>query len=183
MVPAARILDGGAVREGDGLLGLASSGLHTNGYTLARRIVFHVLGLGPDDPFPGTGRTVADELLEVHRSYAPLLLPLLEADTEIHALAHVTGGGIPGNLPRVLPDGLGAEVWRDSWEVPAVFRTLQEAGGVPREEMDRVFNMGIGMIVVGPDAALEPVGAAARDAGIQSHRIGRVVAGEGVRYV
>src|SRR5690606_38560556 len=110
-------------------------GLHTNGYTLARRIVFDEMGLGADDELPGTGRSVADELLAVHRSYLGLLSPLL-ASGHIRALAHITGGGIPGNLPRVLPEGLGADVDRAAWPVPPVFRTLQEAGRVERGEMD-----------------------------------------------
>ncbi len=147
IVERERILDGRDIRDGDALLGLASSGLHTNGYTLARRIVFDAMGLAVDDELPGTGRSVADELLAVHRSYLQALAPLLE-DGHIHGLAHITGGGIPGNLPRVLPQGLGAVVDRAAWEVPAVFRTLQAGGKVDRYEMDRVFNMGVGMIAV-----------------------------------
>ena len=111
------ILDGRDIREGDVLLGLASSGLHTNGYTLARRIVFEVMGLNVRDPFPGTGRSVADELLAVHRSYLPALWPR-QREGSVRALAHVTGGGLPGNLPRVCPAGLGAVVDRGAWEVP-----------------------------------------------------------------
>jgi len=182
VVERERILDGSQVREGDVVLGLASSGLHTNGYTLARRIVSEVLGLGAHDPFPRTGRTVADELLAVHRSYLPVLSPLLEAG-EIRALAHITGGGIPGNLPRVLPPGLGAVVDRGAWEVPDVFQVLQDAGRVDRFEMDRVFNMGVGMVaVVRPDDA-ERVVAAICQTGVTVWTLGRVEAGHGVRYV
>src|SRR5688572_5827031 len=140
VVERPRVLDGTAVRAGDALIALGSTGLHTNGYTLARRIVFDRLGLGPDDAFPETGQSVADELLAPHRSYLKPLLPLL-AMGRIHALAHITGGGIPGNLPRVLPDGLGAVIERESWNPPAVFRALQHSGDVAPEEMDRVFNM------------------------------------------
>lgn len=176
-----RVLDGSGIQEGDVLLGLESSGLHTNGYTLARRIVFDVMGLRIGDEMPGTGRSVAEELLTVHRSYLTTLLPLLDRGL-IRGLAHITGGGIPGNLPRVLPAGLGACIERSSWEAPAVFRTLQAAGKVDAEEMDRVFNMGIGMIaaVRQGDASrvLEAVGAA----GVGAWRIGRVEAGRGVRY-
>jgi phosphoribosylformylglycinamidine cyclo-ligase len=177
-----RILDGRDVRPGDVLLGLASSGLHTNGYTLARRIVFEALGLGVDDEMPGTGRTVADELLTVHRSYLKTLRPLLEAGT-LRALAHITGGGIPGNLPRVLPEGIGAVVDRGAWEVPPVFRALQEGGRVERREMDRVFNMGIGMIAVvrAPDA--DAVARQVEAHGVPVHVIGAVEEGAGVRYV
>ena len=135
------------VRVGDVLVALPSSGLHTNGYSLARAIVFGTLGLRPDDPFPESGRSVADVLLEVHRSYYRLLSPELEAGT-LHGLAHITGGGIPGNLPRALPPDVDAVVRRDSWEVPSVFRVLQRAGQVSEEEMFRTFNMGVGMILI-----------------------------------
>ena len=176
-----RVLDGSAVRVGDALIGLASTGLHTNGYTLARRIVFDRLGLGPDDRFPGTDGSVADELLAPHRSYLNPLLPLLEAG-RVHALAHITGGGIPGNLPRVLPKGIGAIIRRDSWEVPAVFAALQRAGAVATDEMDRVFNMGVGMIVVVPAAAAAAVVADLIGAGERAWVLGEVASGEGVRY-
>ena len=126
-------------------------GAHTNGYTLARRIVFDQLRLGPDDPFPTTGRSVADELLEAHRSYVRPLLPLVEGEL-VHALAHITGGGIPGNLPRVLGPGLGAVVQRDSWELPPCSAPCSGRVRSPLEEMDRVFNMGVGMIAIVPPA-------------------------------
>ena len=182
VVERERVLDGSRIREGDTLLGLASSGLHTNGYTLARRIVFDVMGLSVDDELPGTGRSVADELLEIHRCYLPVLWPSLEAGA-IRGLAHITGGGIPGNLPRILPAGLGAVVDRDAWEVPPVYRALQQAGRVDRFEMDRVFNMGIGMLaVVRPEDAAE-VSRAVQDAGVAVWTVGRVEAGHGVRYL
>jgi len=177
-----RVLDGREIREGDVLLGLASSGLHTNGYTLARRIVFHTMGLAVDDELPGTGRSVADELLAVHRSYLPVLGPLL-GEGRIRGLAHITGGGIPGNLPRVLPTGLGAVVDRGAWEVPPVFRTLQAGGKVDRSEMDRVFNMGVGMVAVVRPEDVDAVDAHVREAGESVWRIGSVEAGHGVRYV
>ncbi|HSG08484.1 MAG TPA: phosphoribosylformylglycinamidine cyclo-ligase [Longimicrobiales bacterium] len=182
VVEKEKVLDGRRIQSGDVLLGLASSGLHTNGYTLARRIVFDVMGLGPDDEMPGTGRSVADELLAVHRSYLPALWPLLQEE-RIHGLAHITGGGIPGNLPRVLPEGLGAFVDRQAWEVPPVFRTLQERGDVDRSEMDRVFNMGIGMIAVVQAGDVEAVAAAVRSHGIEVWRLGAVEPGSGVRYL
>lgn len=145
-----RILDGSRVEEGDVLIALASSGLHTNGYSLARRIVFERMGLGVDDPFPGEGgASVAEVLLRVHRSYLQQLQPLLEGE-DVKAMAHITGGGIVENLPRVLPAGLGARIRTDSWEVPNLFRLLQEAGGVEEGEMYRAFNMGVGMLVVVP---------------------------------
>jgi len=175
------VLDGSTIRAGDVLLGLASSGLHTNGYTLARRIVFDAMGLSVDDELPGTGRSVADELLAVHRSYLATLAPILRDDL-IRGLAHVTGGGIPGNLPRVLPDGLGAVVDRGAWAVPPVFRTLQEGGKVERGEMDRVFNMGVGMIAVVRAEDAEAVATRIQVSGVEAWPIGTVEAGRGVRY-
>jgi phosphoribosylformylglycinamidine cyclo-ligase len=182
LVERGRVLDGGTIEADDVLLGLASSGLHTNGYTLARRIVFDAMGLSVDDELPGTGRSVADELLAVHRSYLHTLAPILRDDL-IRGLAHVTGGGVPGNLPRVLPDGLGAVVDRGSWEVPPVFRTLQQGGKVERSEMDRVFNMGVGMIAVARPQDADAVEARVRESGVDVWRIGRVEGGRGVRYV
>ncbi|MDA0329559.1 MAG: phosphoribosylformylglycinamidine cyclo-ligase [Gemmatimonadetes bacterium] len=177
-----RIIDGSAIRAGDALVGLASSGLHTNGYTLARKIVFEAMGLGVDDELPGTGRSVGAELLAIHRSYLGVLRAPLEARV-VHGLAHVTGGGIPGNLPRVLPKDLGASVDRAAWEVPAVYRTLQEAGGVALGEMDRVFNMGLGMIVVCDAVDVGTVMASAESGGVEAWTIGSIVAGQGVSYL
>lgn len=181
VVERERVLDGSAVRVGDVLVGIASSGLHTNGYTLARRIVFDQLGLGPDDPFPTTGRSVADELLRAHRSYVRSLLPIVEGE-RVHALAHITGGGIPGNLPRVLGPGLGAVVRRDSWELPPVFGALQRAGSLSLEEMDRVFNMGVGMIAIVSPAHADGVIASLCSGGETAWMMGEIEAGHGVRY-
>jgi phosphoribosylformylglycinamidine cyclo-ligase len=180
IVEEKRILDGSAVREGDLLIALPSSGLHTNGYSLARRIVFERMGLKVNDPFPGEeGASVAQVLLRVHRSYLAPLWPLLEAE-KVRALAHVTGGGIVENLPRVLPNGLGARVRRESWEVPNLFRILGEEGGVEEGEMYRAFNMGVGMIVVvDPDRAHE-VQATLAGAGEEAWVMGEVVRGEDV---
>ncbi len=182
LVERGRIVDGSTIEADDVLIGLASTGLHTNGYTLARRIVFDAMGLSVDDELPGTGRSVADELLTVHRSYLPTLAPILRDDL-VRGLAHVTGGGIPGNLPRILPAGLGAVVDRASWDVPPVFRTLQQGGEVERSEMDRVFNMGVGMIAVVRPADADAVQTRVRESGVEAWRIGRVEAGRGVRYV
>jgi len=176
------IVDGSRVESGDVLVGLDSSGLHTNGYTLARRIVFDAMGLSVEDELPGTGRSVSDELLTVHRSYLPVFRGLLGSDDVIHGLAHVTGGGIPGNLPRVLPDGLGASVDRTSWQVPGVFQSLQDGGNVDRYEMDRVFNMGIGMIAIVSEDDVQTVTSAAAEHGVGSRVIGRVEPGKGVEY-
>jgi phosphoribosylformylglycinamidine cyclo-ligase len=181
VVERARLLDGSRIRAGDALVGLASSGLHTNGYSLARRIVFDELGLDADAELPGTGRSVADELLAVHRSYLAALAAPLEAGI-VHGLAHITGGGIPGNLPRVLPQGLGARIERGSWDVPPVFGVLQRGGRVATEEMDRVFNMGIGMIAVVNAGSTQAVIEAAAGDGIEAWVIGSIGAAAGVAY-
>jgi phosphoribosylformylglycinamidine cyclo-ligase len=181
VVERAKLVDGSAVRAGDALVGLASSGLHTNGYTLARRIVFDAMGLGVDDELPGTGTSVADALLAVHRSYLPALREPL-AKGIVHGLAHITGGGVPGNLPRVLPSGLGARIQRSAWPVPPLFQTLQRGGRVELEEMDRVFNMGVGMIVVVDPASVSAVVQSAKKVGVEAWAIGSIAAGEGVTY-
>jgi phosphoribosylformylglycinamidine cyclo-ligase len=176
-----KVLDGSRVADGDVLVGLASSGLHTNGYTLARKIVFDQMGLRADDEMPELDRPVVDVLLDVHRSYLPVLWPLLQQD-RIHALAHITGGGIPGNLPRVLPHGLGAVVDRGSWAPGHLFRLLQRAGGVERDEMYRVFNMGAGMILVVGRDEVDAVLESLRAAGEEPWILGEVEKGNGVRY-
>lgn len=172
-----RVLGADRVRDGDVLIGLASSGLHTNGYSLARRIVAERLRLQPGSPFPGeSGRTMAETLLAVHRSYLPALAPVLD---RVHAMAHITGGGIPGNLNRALPSTLDAVVDTATWEMPNVFRVLQEAGGVARDEMFRAFNMGVGMIVVTDARDADAVVERARAAGVPAWRLGSVVPGSG----
>ena len=174
-------LHGDRVRAGDVVLGYASNGLHTNGYTLARRIVFDRLGLDVADPFPESDRTVAQVLLDVHRSYAAAVTPVLP---RLHALAHITGGGIAGNLVRVLPPGCEAVVEAGAWQWPAVFRVLMRAGEVSLGEMRRVFNLGVGMIaVLARDDVEAAAAAAASHAGIDTWVIGEVVAGQtGVRF-
>jgi phosphoribosylformylglycinamidine cyclo-ligase len=183
VVERTRLIDGSAVRPGDVVIGLASSGLHANGFTLVRRIVFDVMRLGVFDPLPGTDRTVADELLEPTRIYAGCIQKLLES-VEVRAMAHVTGGGLTGNVPRVLPQGCRARIFRDSWSVPAVFETLREAGRVEDVEMFRTFNMGIGYIVIVPATAAERAARVLREEGEKVARLGEVVAGErGVELV
>jgi phosphoribosylformylglycinamidine cyclo-ligase len=169
------------VRDGDVLLGLPSSGLHTNGYSLARKVLLERLGYRVDTHLPELGATVGQALLAPHRSYLAALEPLLERD-RVRALAHITGGGFPGNIPRVLPEGLGAVVRRGSWEVPALFRLIQEGGEVPDEEMVRTFNMGIGMVVVVAPGDLHDVEHSLERRGEPSFVIGRVVSGSGVSW-
>ena len=170
------VLGAERVRAGDVLVGLESSGLHTNGYSLARRIVAERLRLAPGDPFPGEAGSTADVLLRVHRSYVPALRPVLG---RVHAMAHITGGGLPGNLDRALPPGLDAVVDTSSWTVPNVFRVLQEAGGVATDEMFRAFNMGVGMVVIADAADVEAVVASATNANVRAWPLGRVVPGSG----
>ncbi len=172
-----RIVDGASVQAGDIVIGLASSGLHANGYSLARRIVFDMLRLPLDGEFPGTGRSVADVLLEPTRIYVRPVLSLLER-VPIRAMAHITGGGIVGNLPRVLPEGCRAVIRRAAWPVPTVFDTLQRAGRVAEREMFRTFNMGIGFVLVVPPAegVVATVVAALGDLG--AFELGEIVAGE-----
>jgi len=178
LVEEDRVIDGRAIRAGDALIGIASSGLHTNGYSLARRIVFDRLGLGVDDPFPEEEGSVADVLLRVHRSYLKPLRPLIDAG-RIRGLAHVTGGGLVDNVPRILPEGVDARFDLSSWTVPPLFRVLQREGGVEQGEMFRAFNMGVGMVAV---VRAEDADAVARDllaSGEQAWIAGEIVPGEG----
>ncbi len=182
VVDRARILDGTAVRAGDALVGLASDGLHTNGYSLARKVFFEVLGCSVDDRVPELHTTVADELLKVHRCYLEPVWPLLERGC-VHALAHITGGGITDNLPRVLPEGLEAVIKVGSWDVPPVFRLLATAGQVPEDDLWRTFNMGVGMVLVVPPDELAAVLAVLREARCPGFPMGNVVKGNrGVAY-
>ncbi len=184
IVSRSKVIDGRSIRPGDVLLGLPSSGLHTNGYSLARRIAFDVAGLRTSSVVPELGGTIGDALLAPHRSYLPLIGPLLPAGI-IKGMAHITGGGITDNLPRILPAGTGAKIHRSAWTVPPVFKWLQRTGSVADDEMMRTFNMGIGLIVVcaAEDAAgiLAALHAAGEPGAV---RIGEITSGApGVTYV
>lgn len=173
MVSRERLLDGSRVREGDVLLGLESAGLHTNGYSLARKVFFEVAGLVVGDRVDELGGTVGEVLLAEHRNYLPALWDVVSAG-KVHALAHITGGGLTDNLPRVLPDGLFAEIDTTSWTDPPVFRFLQERGGIARDEMLRTFNCGIGMVAVTAPGDADAVEAAAVAKGVPVYRIGAI---------
>jgi phosphoribosylformylglycinamidine cyclo-ligase len=147
VVDRRKVITGKTIRSGDILIGLGSSGLQTNGYSLARKIIFEEEGLGVNDRFPGLRQTVADVLLAVHDSFLAPVSRLM-GRVQVHGMAHITGGGFPDNIPRLLPKGLRAVIDRSAWTVPPVFSYLQQAGGVDREEMYRVFNMGIGFVVI-----------------------------------
>ena len=169
------------VQEGDLLLGLPSTGLHTNGYSLARKVLFERMGHRIDTETPELGTSLGKALLAPHRSYLAALEPLLLRD-KIRALAHITGGGFRGNIPRVLPPGLGARVRRESWAVPPLFRLIQRGGAVSEEEMYRTFNMGVGMVAVVAAGDLHDVEHSLERRGETSFVIGSVVAGEAVAF-
>ena len=183
VVDRKKIIDGSAIKDGDLVIGLDSSGLHTNGYTLARRICFDTAGLKHDEEIPGVGKTVADALLEPHRNYARMIQILLKI-VPVHGMAHITGGGITDNLPRILPEGLGAEIDLGAWKIPPLFRFLRDTGNVEDLEMMRTFNMGMGfLVVVDPahaDKTLDSLQQTCEDPKI----IGRIVPGDGkIHYV
>jgi phosphoribosylformylglycinamidine cyclo-ligase len=176
-VLASAIIDGSRVEAGDVLLALPSSGLHTNGYSLVRHIVAeHELQWS--DVLPGTDRPLVDLLLEPHRCYLQAVRELRTL-TDVRAMAHITGGGVIDNVPRVLPDGLAATIERSAWNIPPLFNAIQQAGGVHLEEMWRTFNMGVGMVVIVPP----DVPSIASAAGIPVWRIGEVVPQSGTRRV
>ena len=176
IVERGRIIDGSRIVPGDEVWGFPSSGLHTNGYSLARRIVFEEAELGPADEIPGAGGSAADLLLAVHRSYLPEVKALRER-FDLRGLAHITGGGLIDNIPRVLPEGCSVEIERDAWQPPPLFDYLQRTGKVDPGEMYRVFNMGIGMaLIVPPEGGDLAVAGGLRWAPL---RIGRVVEGDG----
>jgi phosphoribosylformylglycinamidine cyclo-ligase len=184
VVDREHIIDGRSIKPGDVLIGLPSSGLHTNGYSLARKIAFEELKLKVDSHVPELGETVGEALLRTHRSYLGVIKPLL-ARGQIKGMAHITGGGVTDNLPRVLPQGTAARVDRTTWRVPALFRWLGESGRVPEYDLRRSFNMGIGLILVVDPKHAEAVRADLLRAGeANSVVIGDIVQGEPeVRYV
>lgn len=172
----AEFRDGSAVVPGDRLIGLGSDGLHTNGFSLARKVLSES-GSAPEDPLPGGGGiTIADALLARHRWYGPAVRPLL-ADPSLHALAHVTGGGLAGNLVRVLPEGMRAVLDGTAWERPAVFRWIASTGSVPEDDLRSTFNLGIGMVLVVAAGVAERSAAALSAAGERVFEIGRVEPG------
>jgi phosphoribosylformylglycinamidine cyclo-ligase len=177
IVERSQVIDGRSIVPGDVLIGLPSAGLHTNGYSLARRVLFETTGWTADTVVPELGATVGDALLAPHRSYLPVVRPLLPRQT-LKGLAHITGGGITENLPRVLPEGCSAEIDLRAWSVPALFQLLQERGQIPRDEMFRAFNMGIGLVLVcAPGETERIINTLARNGEPHAIRIGFVVSG------
>jgi phosphoribosylformylglycinamidine cyclo-ligase len=171
------------VQAGDRVVGIASPGLRSNGYTLARKVLVEPGDRRLVDPaWPGADVSLGDELLRPSVIYSPALRRLA-GDVEVHAFAHVTGGGIPGNLARVLPGGLGAEIRRGSWPEPRIFAVVAEAGGVADDEMIRVFNLGLGMLAVVPDGEVTETVASLTAAGHAAYEVGRIADGAGVAVV
>jgi phosphoribosylformylglycinamidine cyclo-ligase len=178
VVERGRLITGVTIAPGDVLIGVPSTGLHTNGYSLARRIAFDHLHLKVDSLVPELGRSIGEALLEPHRSYLPLIKPLL-ATGSIKGMAHITGGGITENLPRILPEGTAARIRTSSWSVPRLFTWLQESGRVPMDDMMRTFNMGIGLI-----AAVDPDKVDHVKSALGGNSIGEIVSGDqAVTYV
>jgi len=178
VVDRQRALTGASIRAGDHLVGLPSSGLHTNGYTLARKVLFETLGHSAETVLPGLGRPLRDVLLEPHRSYLPALEPLIERG-KIRSLCHITGGGFEGNLSRVLPEGLGVRLQTSAWQVPPIFRLIA-TGGIESDEMYRTFNMGIGMVAIVAPEDLHEVEHSLERRGEVSFVIGSVTGEAGI---
>ena len=147
-VPRRNLITGKSIRAGDVIIGFPSGGLQTNGFSLARRVIFDLSGYSWQDKLPGTNQTFGDALLAVHRSFLRPVAKLMERKVRITGMAHITGGGFPDNIPRVLPKCVNAEIDRASWDVPTIFKFIERQGKVDREEMYRVFNMGIGYVVI-----------------------------------
>jgi phosphoribosylformylglycinamidine cyclo-ligase len=173
IVSRSRVIDGSGIVAGDALIALPSTGLHTNGYSLARRIAFDVLGLKIDSQLPEVGSTVGEAFLKVHRSYLRVVAPLLDEGL-VKGMAHITGGGITENVPRMLPGGLGFSLDRESWTVPPLFRWLQRAGELDDAEMFRTFNMGVGLVLACAPEDVERVLAQLAAAAEPAWRVGRV---------
>ncbi|BDI31687.1 phosphoribosylformylglycinamidine cyclo-ligase [Capsulimonas corticalis] len=180
IVERAKIVDGSQVAPGDVLIGLASDGLHTNGYSLARQALLHDGQLPLETPIPELGgETLADVLLAPHRCYAPAVLSYLETN-RVHAMAHITGGGFLDNIPRVLPTGVGVHIDRSAWTVPPIFGLIEKLGGVSNYEMHRVFNMGIGYVLVVPADDADTAIAYFENAGEKAVKLGVAIEGDGV---
>jgi phosphoribosylformylglycinamidine cyclo-ligase len=177
VVERERVISGKAVQVGDIILGLASNGLHTNGYSLARKLLFEVAHYTLDTYVNELKGKVGNELLRTHRSYWPLIRKLVDGDC-VSAMAHITGGGITENLPRVLPRGVAAVIELGSWPVPPIFEHLQTLGNVPQDEMLRTFNLGIGMLLVIPAAKFKKAQTILDKAGEKFYTVGRIVKGD-----
>ena len=177
VVERERIITGKTVEVGDVILGLASNGLHTNGYSLARKLFFEIAGYTPDTYVNEIKGKVGNELMQTHRSYWPAIKKLVAAES-VAAMAHITGGGITGNLPRVLPRGTAAVIEIGSWPVLPIFEHLQKLGNVPQDEMLRTFNMGLGMLLVVPSKKFKKAQSVLEKVGEKAYTVGRIVKGD-----
>jgi len=177
MVDQARIVNGSTISKGDVCIGLASSGLHTNGYTLARKVAFEIGKHKPDDKVEALGMTIAEALMKVHRCYAPVIHPLLDK-FDIHGMAHITGGGIPGNLKRILPDGTGAVIEKSTWPVLPIFEYLRSVGNIDPEDIYSAFNMGIGYILVVAESDVDGIISDFANNGEEAYIIGHIEKGD-----
>jgi len=183
VVDREQLIDGTSIEVGDQLVGLPSAGLHTNGYSLARKVIFEVAGHSADDQIPGVGQSAGEALLAEHRCYLPALRESLDLGL-VRGMAHITGGGLLDNVPRILPQGTAAEFNRSAWPVPPLFDYMQKVGGIAQKEMDRTFNMGLGMVVVVHPDQLAELEASLDRAGEKHFRVGRIVSGDrSVSYV
>lgn len=176
VVEKEKIIDGSAILPGDALVGLASAGLHSNGYSLARAVLLEKAAFSLAETPPGLRHPLGDELLQPTRIYVRSVLPLLGQFT-VKGMAHITGGGLPGNLPRILPEGTRAEVREGTWEIPPIFGLIAKAGPVNRDEMYRTFNMGVGLVLVLPAEEAEAAAAGLNRRGERAFVMGRIVPG------
>jgi phosphoribosylformylglycinamidine cyclo-ligase len=176
-VEESAVLGPARVRAGDALIGLASNGLHTNGYSLARKLLFEVAHYTPETYVNELKGKVGNELMRSHKSYWPAIKRLVDAEC-VSAMAHITGGGITENLPRVLPRGVAAVIDLGSWPVLPIFEHLQNLGNVPQEEMLRTFNMGLGMLLVVPSKKFKKAQTVLERAGEKGYTVGRIVKGD-----
>ena len=180
-VPKQSVITGQSIRAGDVIIGLPSDGLQTNGYSLARRVIFDMCGMTIADKLPGTNMTIGAALLTVHKSYLKPVARLLDNKIKINGMAHITGGGFPDNIPRVLPKAVAAEIDRSTWDPPTIFKFIERQGKVDHDEMYRVFNMGIGYVLIMPKTSLKRMTAVFRNIRQPWYKIGviRVRKGNG----
>lgn len=174
VVERSQVIDGQRIQPGDAIIGLPATGLHTNGYSLARKVLE---GLDWQPPHPALGQSIGDALLAVHRCYLPEVMKLLEVGIDVRGLAHITGGGITDNLPRIFPPGVSARIELGSWPVLPIFQLIQQVGEIPPAQMLHVFNMGVGLLVIVPAAQVDAVLTTLSG---DSYLIGEMVAGEGM---
>ncbi|MBK7143127.1 MAG: phosphoribosylformylglycinamidine cyclo-ligase [bacterium] len=177
MVDQKKVINGSTIKIGDVCIGLASNGLHTNGYSLARKVAFDIAGHKVDDFVPELKMTIAEALMKVHRCYAPLIFPLIEK-YDIHGMAHITGGGLPGNLNRILPEGCDASITKGSWPILPLCSYLGRVGNLDENDIYSAFNMGIGYVLVVKPSEADSIMDSLAQAGETAYRIGEIVPGE-----